>query len=252
MVITPIKTRKFIPPKDDLRDLLSAVTFIEENSIVVVTSKVVAISQGRTIPTFDCPDRDELAKKEADLYLPRKMVPGGYFLYTIKNSLLIASAGIDKSNGGDYYILWPENSKREAKKIWTYLRKKFGVKNLGIIITDSHAVPMHRGLVGMSLGYWGFMPLRDYRGENDIFGNKLKVSQTNVPDSLASAAVFVMGEGKEQTPLAIITDLPKSIVFVEEETKPKREFSDYGVEMKDDLYNPFFSSVPWKKGGGGI
>src|SRR3989344_4087629 len=124
MKIQAIKTRKFLPPKDDLWDLLSAIKSLKENSIVVVTSKVVAIGEGRCVPLGSV-DKDELIAKEADKYLPRKFFPKASTMYTIKNNLLVAAAGIDESNARGFYILWPENPGLSAKKIWEFLRKKF-------------------------------------------------------------------------------------------------------------------------------
>lgn len=252
MTIKPIKTRKFLPPRDDLEDLISgSIKKIPENSIVVITSKVVSISEGRCIPQTDVQDKDQLVMREAEKYLPREFVPGGWAMHTIKNNLFIPTAGVDESNALDFYILWPKDPKESAKKIWQMLRKKFGVKNLGVLITDSHSIPMRRGLVGMALSFWGFMPLRDYRGKADIFGKELHVSQTNIPDSLAAASVFAMGEGNEQTPIAVISDLGNRVKFIQKEYKDSKDFNSFDVPLKEDLFRPFIESVPWRKGGGG-
>lgn len=248
MKVVTIKTRKFLPPRDDLFNLLkSSIPSLQENSVLVVTSKIVSIGEGRCIKSSSI-DRDELAKKEAEFYLPRDFVPGKWFLHTLKNNLLIASSGIDKSNAGDYFVLWPENPTKSAKKIWEFIRTKFKVKNLGVIITDSHSIPLHRGLVGMAIAYFGFNPLRDYRGKKDIFGRELLMSQTNIPDSLAAAAVFTMGEGSEQTPICLISDLGQSVEFMDLPLADGTE--TFEVPLKKDLFYPFLKSVPWKKGGG--
>lgn len=249
MVIKAIKTRKFLPPKDDLWDLLSGIKSLKENSVVAVTSKVVSIGEGRCIAVGDI-GKDELIAKEADKYLPRKLVPNEWAIYTIKNNLLVASAGIDESNGAGYYILWPQDPEKSAKKIWEFLRKKFNIKNLGVIITDSKITPLRRGVVGMSVSYFGFKPLKDYRGTKDLFGREFLMETSNIPDSLATAAVLEMGEGLECQPLTIITDVPY-IEFIQKKYSPKN--SDFSFEMpeKEDLYHPFLSSVKWQKGGGG-
>ncbi|MFH1535958.1 MAG: coenzyme F420-0:L-glutamate ligase, partial [Patescibacteria group bacterium] len=127
MIVKVVKSRKFLPPKDNLWRLLSAIKNLKENSVVAVTSKVVSIGEGRCILLKNI-EKDELIKKEADKYLPRKMVPNEWVMYTIKNNLLVASAGIDESNANGYYILWPENPEVSAKKIWEYLRNKFNLK----------------------------------------------------------------------------------------------------------------------------
>ncbi|MEK7616971.1 MAG: coenzyme F420-0:L-glutamate ligase [Patescibacteria group bacterium] len=249
MIVKAIKTRKFKPPEDDLWDLLSAVLSLEENSVVAVASKVVSIAEGRCI-LQEKGGKDKLVIKEADKYLPRSLAPNEWIIHTIKNDLLIASSGIDESNGAGYLILWPKNPQKSAKKIWEFLRKKFKVSNLGVIITDSHCIPMRRGLVGISIAHFGFVPLRDYRGKKDIFGRRLNISLTDIPDSLASAAVLEMGEGNEQQPIAVITDVPY-IQFTEKEAQSKKPYSTFVIPEKEDLFYPFLSALSWKKGGSG-
>lgn len=250
MQITAFKTRKINPPKDEILDILEeAGKKLIENSILCIASKVVAISEGRCIPVSDFPHKDELVKKEADQYLDRSLTPNSWMMHTLKNNLLIGSAGIDESNGAGYYILWPENPEKAAEEICNFLRNKTGLKNIGVIITDSHSIPLRRGLVGISLAYHGFEPLKDYMGEKDLFGRELVFSMTNIPDSLASAAVFTMGEGAEQTPIALIEDLPEFVKFTDKKRKPKKPNTDFNIKPEEDLYAPFLKSVPWKKGG---
>lgn len=249
MEVIAIKTRKFLPPKDNLWDLLSAIKKLEENSVVAVTSKVVTIGEGRCVP-FEDITKDELAIKEADKYLPRKISPGGWILQTIKNNILIASSGVDESNGANYYILWPKDPQNRAKQIWKFLKKKFNIKNLGVIITDSRLVPLRRGVVGIAIGYFGFKPLKDYRGKRDLFGREFKMETSNMPDSLATAAVLEMGEGSESQPIAIIENIPH-IEFIQNDYKPENEDDEFNIPYEEDMFYPFFSAVKWKKGGSG-
>lgn len=250
MKVKAIKVRKFLPPKDDLQDLLNAIKFLKENSVVTVTSKVVSIGEGRCVLIEKYPNKDKLVVMETDKYLPRNVVPHGLVMHTIKNDIFVASAGIDESNGNGFYILWPKNPQESAKDIWKYLRKKFKINNLGVIITDSRLIPLKRGVVGIAIGFFGFNPIRDYRGRKDIFGREFKMETSNIPDSLATAAVLEMGEGAEQTPLAIITDIPY-IEFIK--TLPKQKKGEYlfKIPEKEDIFYPLFSAVKWKKGGSG-
>ena len=249
MIVKAIKTRKFLPPKDNLWDLLSAVKNLKENSVVAISSKVVAICEGRGIPFKDM-SKDEIAIKEADKYLPREFSPDGNILHTVKNNLLIASSGVDESNGNNYYILWPKDPYFSAKKIWKFLKTKFKIKNLGVIITDSRLVPLRRGVLGIAISYFGFKPLKDYRGKKDIFGRKFVMETSNLPDSLATSAVLVMGEGGEVQPIAIIEDVP-NLEFIQKEYKPKSLDDAFEIEEKEDMFYPFLSSVKWIKGGSG-
>lgn len=250
MKVQAIKTRKFLPPKDDLWELLSeSIKGLEENSIVAITSKIVSIAEERCVPV-DKISKDELAMQEADKFIPREASPGGWILHTIKNNILIASSGVDESNGGGYFILWPKNPKLWAKKIWEFLKNKFKLKNLGVIITDSRLVPLRRGVVGIAISYFGFKPLRDYRKTKDLFGREFRMETSNLPDSLATAAVLEMGEGSERQPIAIITGVPY-IEFIDKEFKPEKEDDSFEIQSKVDMFYPFLSKVKWQKGGSG-
>lgn len=251
MIVKAIKTRKFLPPKDNLWELLSSIKFIKENSVVAVTSKVVSIGEGRCLPIEQGTTKDEIAIKEADKYIPREVSPGGWVLHTIKNNMLIASSGVDESNGDNYYILWPKDPARSAKKMWDFLREKYKVKKLGVIITDSRLVPLRRGVVGIAIGFFGFKPIKDYRGTVDLFGREFKMETSNLPDSLATAAVLEMGEGLEQQPIAIISDISE-IEFINKQFKPKTLDDTFEIPQKEDMFYPFLSSVKWKKGGSGL
>lgn len=250
MIVSAIKTRKFLPPKDNLWELLlKSIKSLEENSVVAITSKIVSIGEGRCI-LFGLITKDELAIKEADKYISRENSPGGLILHTIKNNMLIASSGVDESNGANFYILWPKDPNFSAKRIWKFLKKKFKVKNLGVIITDSRLVPLRRGVVGIAIGYFGFKPLKDYRGEIDLFGREFKMETSNLPDSLATAAVVEMGEGSEQKPIALISDISQ-IEFIQKEFSPKSLDNRFEIPPKEDMFYPLISAVKWKKGGSG-
>lgn len=246
MQITPIKTRKFLPPKDNLFSLVRE-SFrkirLTEKSIFVFASKIVAIGQGRCLKIRSI-EKDKLIKIEADFYIERNEVPKGKVMLTIKNNTLIPSSGIDESNGQGYYILWPKNPYQAAQKIYQFIKKHYHLKNFGIIIADSHTTPKRWGTMGIAIAYYGFYPLRDYRGKKDIFGRKLKITQSNVADSLATAAVVTMGEGKEQTPIAIIKNV-KNIKF--QEFDPTKD-NPLEIEEKEDIYYPLLNTMKWKKG----
>jgi F420-0:gamma-glutamyl ligase len=244
-LVKPIKTRVFLPPKDDLFSLIKESIFdLKEKSILVFTSKIVSIWQGRCIKMGLVKDKDELIKKEAQLYFESPGRGGEDSpMLTIKNNTLIPAAGIDESNGNGYYILWPQTPFLAAKKIYQFIKRNYYLKKIGIIISDSHTIPMRRGTVGISIAYWGFEPLKDYRGKKDIFGRKLQITQLNIADSLAATANLVMGEGKEQTPIAIIEDL--DFVKFKESSKFREGL---GIKTQEDIYGPLISAIKWKSG----
>ena len=251
MIIKPLKTKILLPPQDDLfRAIRHAVRGVPERSILVVTSKVVSIGEGRCVAEEKIANKDKLIMSEADLYLPRREKTP-WVMHTLKHNLFIPTAGIDESNGNGYYILWPRNPRRSAKLLYQWIRKTYHVKECGIVITDSHSVPLRRGVMGISLAHYGFLPLKDYRAMPDLFGRAFGVTQKNIADGLAAAAVLVMGEGAEQTPIALITDVP-FIEFREKPFQSKKIFSSLEVPIAEDLYAPLFAGIRWRKGGKGF
>lgn len=247
MKVKAIKTKLLKPPKDDLFGaMLHSLKKVSERSVLIVASKAVSIHQGRCIPKAKVPHKDQLIAREADRYLPRSMVPNRYAVLTIKNNILIPTAGIDESNVGEYYVLWPRNIPKAAKEIHSFLRRTYRVKNVGVIIADSHTVPMRRGVIGIALGYYGFRPINDFRGTRDLFGRKLKITTVDVVDALATAGVLVMGESDERTPLAMVSDVP-FVRFIRGSYKPTKKHSSLQISLEEDLYGPLLRSVKWKK-----
>ncbi len=244
MIVTAHKTPK-VAIGDDMLPLLSTrLPAIAEGDIVVVTSKIVSICQGRVVKNDGTVDKYELIRKEADRYLEDDRLSAYGIVLTIKDHTLIASAGIDESNGNGYFILWPKNVHQMAADIWAFLRKRYTLKNLGVIITDSHTTPLRWGTTGIGIAWCGFEPLKNYIGTPDIFGRNLHVTKASMLDGLAGAAVAVMGEGNEQTPLAVIRDVP----FVTFQTHPPtgKEIAALQISLKDDIYAPLVDSPKWK------
>src|SRR5690349_15562446 len=96
--LIPVKTRRMVPPQDDIWDVLSqALPPLEEGDVVAITSKIVAIHQGRCVAAADVSDKEHLVEAEADAWIPKASSRYGITL-AIKGSTLIASAGIDASN----------------------------------------------------------------------------------------------------------------------------------------------------------
>lgn len=232
MIINPIKTRVFQEGEDLLAFTTRYIKKLPEKSIIVITSKIVALAENRTVIKKDDKSKEKLILSESELAIKTK-----YVWLTIKDGMVMASAGIDESNASGKLILLPKDSFKTARILRRKLQQKYGIKHLGILITDSRTIPLRAGVTGVALGYAGFSGIRDYRGTPDIFGRKLKFSRTNVADSLATAAVFLMGEGNEQQPLAIIKMTP--VKFCD-----KIHRKELHINIQDDMYRPLFSQLP--------
>lgn len=231
MNIKPIKTRIFKEGEDIFSFIINYFKKIPEKSVIIVASKIVALSENRTAIIKDIKTKENLIRVESEIAIPTK-----YIWLTVKNGILMASAGIDESNANGKFILLPKDSFKAAHFLRKKLREKYGIKNLGVLITDSRTMPLRAGVIGAALGYAGFCGIKDYRGALDIFGRKFKFSCVNIADCLASAAILMMGEGNERQPLAIIKKAP--IKFCD-----KINRKELHIDIKDDMYGPLLDPL---------
>lgn len=245
MIISPIKTRLVRPEERDLFSFLdTAIKSLPEKSILVITSKIVSFFEGNFISKKTI-SKSKLVQQEADYYVPREMSPYHASL-SIRESAFISSGGVDESNAAGSYILLPRDSQKTANQVRLYLKKRFQLNKVGVIITDSRSIPLRRGNLGVALAWSGFLPVKDYRGTKDLFGRKILYEVANVADALAVAAVSVMGEGNEKTPLAILTKL-NHITFVNRNPNQK-EKGYFFIQPENDLFAPLFNLKRLKKG----
>lgn len=231
MQLIPVKTRTLQPPQDDLFAVLDEyITDVKEGDVVAISSKVVAISEGRCIKKDEV-EKSELVRQEADVLIPRSYWSSPL---SITNNAFIGTAGIDESNGDGYYILLPKDSVKSAKLIHEYLTKRFGLNKVGVVITDSHSSPLRRGAVGVSIGFWGFEPTINHVGEEDLFGREMRIEVSNLADGLAASATVVMGETNECQPVVVVRDVP-NITFTDKDCS-----ADLFVKPEEDTFRVLY------------
>jgi F420-0:gamma-glutamyl ligase len=203
-----------------------------ENKILILTSKVVSLAESHF--ASQTTDKEKLIRSEADVYLGEM----GYGCHlTIKHHLLMMTAGVDLSNSEtNDYILLPTNPFESARNLHVQLKKEFHLKNFGVLISDSRTLPIRPGVIGCGLSCFGFLPIQNKVGKLDLFGRKLKMTQLNLIDAIATSAVMMMGESDEQTPLALVSGAP---VEFSEQTKA----SDLAFEISEDLYYPLYQDL---------
>jgi coenzyme F420-0:L-glutamate ligase len=229
MKVDPISTRLF-KEREDLASFVAVhVPVLKEGSIIAIASKIVALAEGRTLAPVGTKAKEALIRSESEW--ARKILPKWWL--TVRDGTVVVNAGIDESNAQDVMILLPKDSFKSAARLRTQLQKIYKLKKLGVIITDSRITPLRAGVVGVALGYAGIAGVRDYRGTKDLHGRTMEVTQTDVADSLATAATLVMGEGAERQPLAIITDAP-----VKFSDRVKRD--ELRMDPRKDMYRGFF------------
>jgi len=69
------------------------------------------------------------------------------------------------------------------------------------------------------------------------------MTKVNVADSLATTATLVMGEGNEQQPLAVISEVP-FITFQDSNPSPT-EVQERLINIEDDIFVPLLKGIQW-------
>ena len=125
-----------------------------------------------------------------------------------RHGLILANAGIDQSNlaaedHGRRVLLLPREPDASAARLKARLDAQFGL-DLGVIVSDSAGRPWRLGTVGIAIGAAGVPALWDRRGEKDLSGRPLEVTEVGFADAVATAAVLAMGEAAEGCPAALV------------------------------------------------
>ena len=196
-----------------------------EGSVIVVTSKILALAQGRVVALRGLNAKERSIRNEC-----REMLRTPWCWLTKKNGEWCANAGVDESNADGKLILMPSAIQKNAASLLRDLKRRYRRKRLGILITDTRIFPMRVGTMGVVVGFAGIEATKSYIGEEDLFGRKLKMTQANIVHALAVSAVLVMGEGDERQPLALIQHAP--VTF----TSKTVSVASLSIDPGDDLY----------------
>lgn len=238
-VKAPVKTVPFDLHHTLLHALQDAQLTLQEGDILAISSKYVAISEGRVVEldtvqpgtrAIDIAKRYNMDPKFTQLIVDEADhifggIPLGYLL-TWRCGIMSPNAGLDRSNiPAGQVVLLPAEPYKSAHHIQNALQQAAQV-NVGIIIMDSWLMPGRWGTTGIALATAGFAPIEDVRGKKDLFGTPLKVTKRGVADSMCAAAQLVMGETDEATPMVLIRNA--------------------GVEMSDKPVTVDDVAIPWK------
>ena len=215
---------------DDLGALLAEAVaasgeVLRDGDVVVAAQKIVSKAEGRIVRLADVvpsPRAIELgARVDKD---PRavevilgeavevlRAVPGVLIVET-RHGIILANAGADMSNiehdeEDDHLLLLPEDPDASADRLRASLEAGGGGARIGVVVADSVGRAWREGTVGLAIGVSGIPARLDRRGEPDLFGRALHVTEVGIADSIASAASIVMGEGAEGQPAALVRGL---------------------------------------------
>ena len=232
LILTSLSGIPLIRPGSNLAEIV--LTALQENhialedqDILVLAQKIVSKAEGRmvnlvgVIPTsraVELANKTEKDSRLVELILQESRevlrTRPGTIIVEHRLGFVCANAGIDHSNvagTGDateeWVLLLPENPDRSAEQIRQELQSKTA-KEVGVLIIDSHGRAWRNGTAGVAIGIAGLPALQDLRGQPDLFGLTLRITQVGVADELASAASLAMGQAAEGTPVVHVRGFP--------------------------------------------
>jgi len=228
LTLTPLSPFPLILAGDPLHELilstlnLNGMT-LEDGDILVLAQKIVSKSEGRLVNletvqpsprAIDLggkiekdPRMVELILRESNCILRTRP---GTIIVEHRLGYVCANAGIDHSNvtkKGEWVLLLPEDPNRSAQRLREKVQQATGCK-LGVMIIDSHGRAWQNGTVGVTIGLAGLPGIMDMRGQPDLFGYQLRVTQIAAADELAAGASLVMGQAAEGTPVIHVRGFP--------------------------------------------
>jgi coenzyme F420-0:L-glutamate ligase/coenzyme F420-1:gamma-L-glutamate ligase len=232
LILTPLPDIPLVQPGDDLAEiclqaLQRAEISLDDGDILVLAQKIVSKAEGRLVNLVTVepgPAAQQLASQadkdprlvELILRESREVTRTrpGTIIVEHRLGFVCANAGIDHSNvagAGDeqeeWVLLLPEDPDASAQELRRRLEAAAG-KRIGILIIDSHGRVWRQGVVGVAIGLAGLPGLVDLRGQPDLFGYNLRITQIGVADELAAAASLMMGQAAEGTPVIHVRGFP--------------------------------------------
>ncbi len=221
--VLPVKGLPMIKKGDNLAQLICRAAEnqgipLQDGDVIVVTHVFVSKAEGQVY------NLDEIVPSEFAIAIAKRLdkdpalvevilqesrairrMGRGRLIAETKHGFVCANAGVDQSNvsGGRIVAALPRNPDRSARNIRKGI-KKLTEKDVAVIVSDTHGRPFRMGEINVAVGVAGINPIRDRRGETDLFGYVMRVKQTAIADELASAAELVIGQTSEGIPVAIV------------------------------------------------
>ena len=197
---------------------------VADGDILVIAQKIVSKAENRYVDLAGVAPSDralELAGETGkDPRLVELVLSQSKRVVRYRQDVLIvehrlgfvhANAGIDHSNipqdaRSERVLLLPEDPDASAARIHAAISQTCGA-NVGVIINDSAGRAWRNGVTGIAIGAAGLPCLLDLRGEADLHGNPLRVTEAGIADDIAAAASLVMGQAAQGIPAVLVKGL---------------------------------------------
>jgi len=221
IIVTGVRGLPIIHTGDNIPALICKDHSLEDGDILCIASTIYSKSKGYTRPLVSITP-GERAQRLARLNGedPRfvqavldasadVIMEHPFILSELTCGHIGVRAGVDQSNIEDGMVIFlppdPMKAAGELKREIQAISKK----DVGVIITDTCGRSFRRGQTGNAIGWSGMQAIRDFRGDVDLFGHVLKITEEAVVDEIAGFANFVMGESNNGVPAVIFRNCPR-------------------------------------------
>ncbi len=197
-----------------------------EGDVLVVTHKIISKAEGRVVSLDDSgPDgHRHLVEQKATAILRRR---GSLVIAKTRHGFVCANAGVDRSNvAPGSALLLPVDPDASAHRIRLRIERALEV-SIAVLVTDTFGRAWRHGLVDVTIGISGLIPVVDYRGTKDTHGNTLEVTEVAIADEIAAAADLVMGKA---------TGIPAAIVRGVDYPKGNGRATDMVRQASEDMF----------------
>jgi coenzyme F420-0:L-glutamate ligase/coenzyme F420-1:gamma-L-glutamate ligase len=227
--LVPLAGVPLVEPGTDLLQLICDLIaargpVLLDYDVVIIAQKIVSKAEGRYVDLGTIAPSERALALATEVQKDARLVEvilsqsrrvlrhrPGVLIVEHKLGFVLANAGVDQSNvdpkqGTQPVLLLPEDPDGSARRLHDGLRQRFG-KTVAVIINDSFGRAWRLGTVGVALGAAGLPALRDFRGQPDLYGRPLQVSETGFADEIAAAASLMMGQADEAAPIIVVRGL---------------------------------------------
>ena len=194
---------------DDLAALICERIVFEDGDILCIASSVLAKANGQTRNLTEIePTERAIAIAAAAGEDPRfiqvildasvdVLLESPFILAAVPCGHIGVRAGVDRSNvEDDIAIILPPDPMAAAAGIREDIRRIAG-RTVAVILTDTCGRAFRRGQTGHAVGWGGVTAIHDFRGDADLFGRPLTITEEAIVDEIAGFANIVMGESSD-------------------------------------------------------
>ncbi len=220
VTVTGIRGLPLIQKGDNVSQLISERCALEDGDIICIASTIISKAKGYTKKLNDVIPSERACRiaqqtgedpRFIQIVLDQAcdvLIETPFTLTEVPCGHVGVRSGVDASNVEDGFVITlPPDPMYEADMMRKELYNITG-KWCNVIITDTCGRSFRRGQTGHAIGWSGMPAIRDFRGDHDLFGHTLEITEEAVVDEIAGFANLIMGESHNGVPVVHFRGIP--------------------------------------------